>query len=593
MAFLTKDIFTFDHTAQADYPQWVPSTTKTNMNARGEELRLALNAVVNLLNATTVGASGAKNIAMTPIAVIGTQADVQTVVEAIVTRLQAVTAGLSGAKFVGVETIAGLTGNDVQVLLSALKTLSDTYNTNQTGALTTHKASADHDSRYATAAQGTLATNALPAVSYTAADVLTKIKTVDGAGSGLDADLLAGLAPTSAATVSTIMQRDAAGRAKVVAPSAVDDIARKDTVDAVQTNLDTHKTSTDHDGRYFTEAELGATTGGGLVGATAPSGLTGTTVQALINALNTASNTHIANTTTAHGATTLSTANTIALRDANGNVVSNLPVSRQNPNLAFNSSFRLALAGWTLINKEANTTVTTPFDANGGEIVFTSSIATTDNSFYDSAPIPVVAGDIYTLSVEMSTLGQTVGTVPSMEIDWYDVGSVLLSVSYLVASAIGLNYTKYSLTDTAPTGAVTCNLRVVYRNTVISTFTGFREIKFEKGSVATTYSDDNTLNTVQYGSVLPLAQILSGGNKKQSGTSSVIITTAGTAVAVTVTFAVPFTTVPTITLGITSATGDAGYNNVRASTVSTTAVTFTGNSYLAQTLGFNWEATGT
>jgi hypothetical protein len=45
---------------------------------------------------------------------------------------------------------------------------------------------------FATAAQGILATNALPAASYTAADVLTKIKTVDGVGSGLDADLLGG-----------------------------------------------------------------------------------------------------------------------------------------------------------------------------------------------------------------------------------------------------------------------------------------------------------------------------------------------------------------------------------------------------------------
>jgi hypothetical protein len=45
---------------------------------------------------------------------------------------------------------------------------------------------------YATAAQGTTADAALPAASYTAADVLTKIKTVDGAGSGLDADLLDG-----------------------------------------------------------------------------------------------------------------------------------------------------------------------------------------------------------------------------------------------------------------------------------------------------------------------------------------------------------------------------------------------------------------
>ena len=45
--------------------------------------------------------------------------------------------------------------------------------------------------------------------SYTAADVLTKIKTVDGVGSGLDADLLDGLNSATAATASTIVARDA------------------------------------------------------------------------------------------------------------------------------------------------------------------------------------------------------------------------------------------------------------------------------------------------------------------------------------------------------------------------------------------------
>ena len=45
---------------------------------------------------------------------------------------------------------------------------------------------------------------------------------------------------TSAATASKLIIRDAAGRAKVVTPSAADDIARKDTVDAVQTNLTAH-----------------------------------------------------------------------------------------------------------------------------------------------------------------------------------------------------------------------------------------------------------------------------------------------------------------------------------------------------------------
>jgi hypothetical protein len=51
----------------------------------------------------------------------------------------------------------------------------------------------------------------LAAASYTAADVLTKIKTVDGTGSGLDADLLRGLAPADTNTGSTIVQRNGSG----------------------------------------------------------------------------------------------------------------------------------------------------------------------------------------------------------------------------------------------------------------------------------------------------------------------------------------------------------------------------------------------
>jgi len=46
---------------------------------------------------------------------------------------------------------------------------------------------------------------------YTAADVLTKIKTVDGAGSGLDADLLDGLNAVSGATGASIVSRNASG----------------------------------------------------------------------------------------------------------------------------------------------------------------------------------------------------------------------------------------------------------------------------------------------------------------------------------------------------------------------------------------------
>ena len=52
---------------------------------------------------------------------------------------------------------------------------------------------------------------ALPAASYTAADVLIKLKTVDGTGSGLDADLLDGYNSATTATANTIVLRDSNG----------------------------------------------------------------------------------------------------------------------------------------------------------------------------------------------------------------------------------------------------------------------------------------------------------------------------------------------------------------------------------------------
>lgn len=51
----------------------------------------------------------------------------------------------------------------------------------------------------------------LAASDYTAADVLTKIKSVDGSASGLDADLLDGLHASSSNTGSTVVARDASG----------------------------------------------------------------------------------------------------------------------------------------------------------------------------------------------------------------------------------------------------------------------------------------------------------------------------------------------------------------------------------------------
>jgi hypothetical protein len=51
----------------------------------------------------------------------------------------------------------------------------------------------------------------LDASSYTAADIFNKVKTLDGAGSGLDADLLDGAGADTASTGNTLVKRDTSG----------------------------------------------------------------------------------------------------------------------------------------------------------------------------------------------------------------------------------------------------------------------------------------------------------------------------------------------------------------------------------------------
>ena len=98
---------------------------------------------------------------------------------------------------------------------------------------------------------------------------ISTIESVSGSQTKVDthANLTTAHGSASAATASTIMQRDASGRAKIAAPSATDDIARKDTVDTVQTNLNNHATST------VTHSATGA-----IVGTTNSQALTNKTI---------------------------------------------------------------------------------------------------------------------------------------------------------------------------------------------------------------------------------------------------------------------------------------------------------------------------
>ena len=161
-------------------------------------------------------------------------------------EIASVTDGSSGADNIGSTAIAGVTGTTVQAQLESLASLLDT----EEAALVTHKSSNDHDGRYFTE---------------------TELGATTDSASGADKIGSTAISGVTGATVQAQLESLAS------------------LLDTEEAALVTHKTSSDHDGRYFTETELGATTdsasGADKIGSTAIEGVTGATVQAQLEDL--------------------------------------------------------------------------------------------------------------------------------------------------------------------------------------------------------------------------------------------------------------------------------------------------------------------
>ncbi|MDP4146525.1 MAG: tail fiber protein [Bacillota bacterium] len=218
------------------------------------------------------------------------------------TELGDTTSGSSGAGKIGVTAISGLTGATVQAILEALKAFGDTTNTN----LTTHKSSGDHDGRYFT--QTTLSSTTSGSSGADKIGAATVSGYVGNTVQAILAAIGAALAAHKTSTDhdsryftetelgDTTSGSSGAGKIGVTAISGLTGAtvqalleALKAFIDTTNTNLATHKTSGDHDARYFTQAVLSSVTGGAAgadkIGVTAITGLTGATVQAILEAM--------------------------------------------------------------------------------------------------------------------------------------------------------------------------------------------------------------------------------------------------------------------------------------------------------------------
>jgi len=118
MAFEKMGAFTFNHAEQPDELNVAADIAKANFDSRANELKTVLNKVVDLLNATTDGASGADNV--------------------------------------GATAVDGLTGTTVQTILEELKTLVDAKET-PTGAQAKANTAEEQAKTYADGQVGDLA----------------------------------------------------------------------------------------------------------------------------------------------------------------------------------------------------------------------------------------------------------------------------------------------------------------------------------------------------------------------------------------------------------------------------------------------------
>jgi hypothetical protein len=124
------------------------------------EIKTLVNKItdgVTVTNAdgTTTFLSGGTEVNLKAIAPFAST-KLQAFLEEVIARLQSTTDASSGADLIGSTAIAGVIGTTVQAQLESLKAILDALTTrvaNDEGALSTHKTSADHDSRYYTEAE--------------------------------------------------------------------------------------------------------------------------------------------------------------------------------------------------------------------------------------------------------------------------------------------------------------------------------------------------------------------------------------------------------------------------------------------------------
>lgn len=189
MTFPTKDSFTFNHADQPDYPQQPSTQTKANLDARGEELRVALNAIVDILNSSILGSSGAENIGV-PETIIGSGITIKDRLEWIYSQLTGVALSeipngsvedIKLANDVKIGSLATLTTSAKDSITNAINELDATDTTLQSNINAVNTSKIDLTQKGAANGLATLDSSSLvpisqiPTLSYIPKSIITAV----------------------------------------------------------------------------------------------------------------------------------------------------------------------------------------------------------------------------------------------------------------------------------------------------------------------------------------------------------------------------------------------------------------------------------
>lgn len=248
---------------------------------------------------------------------------------------------------------------------------------------------------------------------------------------------------------------------------------------------------------------------------------------------------------------------------------SKVPLSQvpQGTNLLFNPSARFGLAGWT-----ANGALPGNWSAifgkygEAGYFNFYGSVAANAFESIASTRIPMGPGHTIAVSAEMHTANQTGGRV-YFEIACYDAAGEFLGFICTKDATLGLpNWKLYTATSVTPANTASIQINLVVAEGANTTLTAFRRVKIESGNLVTPFTDDASLNTVQYANKIPFMQNQSGGSVVQSGEFN----SGSSAGFYNITFPKAFTSAPKVLVSFAGGASTTSSIVVNITAISTT-----------------------